>query len=351
MNTYEHIYFELNGVKYYDYTLYTEVTPWRHYGKTPEYEFGLNGEVKDKIETLEGLVDKTITPAQGCDIHVTPGCPIACEDLRKHYTLKRGLDNGDYNVFTPLKCGCGYVTYIYPTAFLFYPSQKIVFAGEAQYQKPIATRAVLEQLADSTVSGLNHSEAVYDASSMSIYLYSKKYEYFLKLLEGKLTKPCISYTQLDVNSQNEVTLDLLRLVYEAGNRHWYEQDAEKNYVIQLNVLNQHNWRDYIGTISMLIGDLITGVGVSVKNRASQQPKAIQQILSHRYEKDFISEKDLKMGQAFVDSLLGIGDCRFTNYVGLDRKLMSVSLSHASFDRLYNNIIRITPKQYAEAGQS
>jgi hypothetical protein len=97
--------------------------------------------------------------------------------------------------------------------------------------------------------------------------------------------------------------------------------------------------------------LRTGIARDVRNHSSKYSKAIKPILSLKYHKDFKSEKDLKLAQDFVNSILNIGDCRFCTSTDLISKLNDCSITLSTFNEMYNNVIKITPKEYGSTGQS
>ena len=62
-------YFEINGNRYYGYDFYVRSDS----GISPqEYDIVVNEPVKDRLRTLEGLLDENYVPDDGAEIHVVP---------------------------------------------------------------------------------------------------------------------------------------------------------------------------------------------------------------------------------------------------------------------------------------
>lgn len=345
MHQNNHTYFEFGGVKYYDYTMYTDCYLWTNESSFLT-ELCLSEDMYAKLRTLDDWVTPGITVPKQSEIYVAPLCSVASDDIRKNYQVKRRPDTGDYNVFSPIKHGTHYRHTITGRCLLILPTRKVVLASSCLRQERdlIALCQGIITIDDNDIQ-----QAIYSTESMSFYRMSDDVFFFKNLLDGIISKPIVTPKQLDLNTENELTLDVLQLVYTTGSASYCDQDAKKNFLIQLNVLNQHNWRDYKGTVRMLLRELcVHGICSDIRRKVSSQNKAIR-VLFESCNKcsGFTSEKDLKMAQTFVNQLLDIGDCRYTDVQTLENKLSNINLSLGSFCNLYSNIIKLTPRQYAE----
>lgn len=337
----EHVFLELDGQKYYNYTgLF--LGPIYGRGDIKCTTLVVNRAVEKKLETLNGFLDTVPRPPKQTSIHLVSGSVVAVEDVRKNYVLKRDIDAGDYNVFSPLTKRPQ--KKYFPTVIALFPSYNIVVASkdtitaaqalaEAKTLNPNIVAADLDyrQFKNDSLKGFNVSPA------------------YAGLLAGMLKKPSISYTQLDLNAPNELTIDVLTLVYKTGKLWEYDNENKKNFLIQVNVLNQHNWREYPGTVSMLFGSMLKYVGIAhnVACHIGSYSKTVKEIVSYT-DKPFISAKDFNLAREFVNSLLNFGDCRYATIEQLTTKLQSIGLTWNYFYKLYNNMVRITPNTFPNA---
>ena len=339
-------FIEVDGIKYFGYEIYSIPDKWgRHPENQEENEFVVDSNTCDKLRLLhESLVDNTIAPPKGSKIYLAPDCPYGIEDVRNNYTIKRRPDTGDYNVLSPLKPHNMYHSLTVATLVIFPSKRIIVIHGENKTREDMFDYAQLHGL------DVDISEMLYkNYSSYKYFSIIRNAEVFRKLLSNELTKPCVSYESLNINSENELTTDVLQLVYQTGSTNKWMPDAEKNFIIQLNVLNQHNWREYKGTVAMLFGEMLNdGVYRSMIQTPSRYSKTIQELFAARKDCGFMSEKDFNLARTFVDNLLNIGDCKYTTVKDLHCKLLSIGLSQSTFSRLYKDVVRLTPRSFDNA---
>ena len=327
-----HASMEYNGVNYVDYTLYTDQLEWRWQGAN-ENSLCLESDFAENFTDgtkLKKLCNPTFRPQKGDAIFVAPGCPYANEDIRKNYTIKRNPDTGVCNVFSSMKDqGSGVRLY---GKVLIMPDRKAIFMSA---NNPL--------LLANTFFANDPSEMI-DCGNKQYWFrkYNVPSVYF-SLLEGKLTTPCVYYDQLDINSENKLTLDTLRIVYETLRTSVHIQDSEKNAVIQLNVLNQHDWRNYQGTIAVMLEMLRKkgGIGRAMMNTKSRYSKPVKELLSCT-SLNWQNDDDRHMSTEFVSSLLGITGQKFVRPSDLIRKTEEIGLSLSTFDSIFYTIVKIKP---------
>lgn len=334
------VYFAQDDVKYYDFDFYCD------YGGCDEPYTLLDNYVYNLVTEgeLDKLLDKNYIPALGEEIHVVPGCPIAMEDIRKNYKIRRGVDSGQCNVFSPYRSGSR-STYAYSYAFC--PSRKVFIAttryrGDGNYKHAI-NLLIQSLLSNGVISPEDKIKYFYNTKR----LYEEKIPYaYLGLIKGELTKPCVSYKVLQFEHCNELSLEMLELVYRVCTVDKYSRDALTNAVVQLSALNQTNWRDYPFTISIFLNGLVNqGIYTVVASRKSTQPKNIRALLTQESVDKPASEKDYAMAKSLVDNLLGLNGAQFTTYQTIRDKL-NVKQRWALF-QVYDNIVKLVPKKYDE----
>ena len=337
---FHHVYMIVDGKELYDYDLYIPFTP---YSRRSEEDPMLLDDYCRNIFSEKGLTPSGVsTIPKNTKIYLAPGCPKAIDDIRKNYVIKRTPDAGDYNVLTPLP----FMSYYFRLSTLVvYPDHKTIVGT----RKENCSATEIANLVLSLLPGFVANNYFISTGS-SIFLYQlsrKKHAIFEKALKGELKKPCVTYQQLDLNSGLPLTTDILELVYNTGKVNYRATDAEKNYLIQLNVLNQHDWRKYPGTVRTLIYELLSKncINCCVANTKSRYPKAIQEIMGTR-KKSFLNDDDRDLCRQFIEKFLEIGDCKYASVADLIAKLDTIHLSLSTFGELYNNIVRITPRQHA-----
>lgn len=51
---------------------------------------------------LTTILDMKTLPPKGSNVYIAPNCPLAMDDIRNNYTIKKKPDTGDYNVFSSI---------------------------------------------------------------------------------------------------------------------------------------------------------------------------------------------------------------------------------------------------------
>lgn len=356
MRAYKHAFFEIDNTKYYDYDLLCG----------HEMEIPDNGEyiIVDsrtvlKLENISQLVDTTIKPPKGSSVWLSPDYPFAAADIRRNYKMKRTVDTADYNVFSDFedKRLRIYMKYADYSKVIVIPSNKLIVIGSHN-----ATESTLVQVAENFLGTIvQNGTYVYKKYNENITWYTEsayviENTIYGKLLLNTLTKPCVYIKNLDLSTENEMNLDMLKLYYSVCSKDYFSTDAKKNAIIQLNVLNQHNWRDYKGTIAAVNSLFsLTSVFSRLLRHKNSQPKPIAEILQYHsgyfVENQFESEKDLKLAQEFFKDYLHIGDVKFSALTDLKKRLSENNINTVVFTSIFNTIVRITPKEFKKENEA
>lgn len=351
------LFCRINGVDYYDWVIYWNKTRY-DYGKA---DIVIGHEILNSMQEPDSLLDDTFIPALGSKIHVVPVCPVGMADIRKNYVTKRNLDDGCCNVFSPFK---GNYHYIGCELFAIVPTRKAFVVQESCYPRNQQDQmlnlnrritTLFQDLTDEEAQQLIFVKGEDQNYSYASWFYRGDFpQAYVDLFFGKLTKPCVSYKKLEFKCENELTMDTLYLVYRAGMAKW-SSDAEEKFKLQLCALNEHNWRDYPGTINMLFRDVLgfyrnsSTYCASTLNSISKIPKAAKElVLSGNNNDKYASQKDFELAQSLMMYAVGMPkDLKFTDMQTLREKFKEARISINSFYNCFNNIVKITPKQFED----
>lgn len=335
-------FLEVNGVKYYDYDFIHNIKPsdWNYrswnLNKVGSYIF--NNSVLAKLQgTTPGLYNTTFIPQKGDDIYVAPKCKVNLQDLRKGYNIKRSPDDGVCNVFSDVSYhNCHYCKLV------IIPSKNAVVAA-MEYN-------------DTSASALRYALSVFpDIASESIIqitdqlYFSCTPEPYVNLLRGKYTKPCIPIENVPINQDTELTFDALYLAYKAATVSYNSTDAEKNLIMALNILNNYNWREYPGTMTLLhcLTRVYSSIMSDIKSHRSKYSKTIQNLLSSGDNSMFISEKDYNMGARLIQTIMELKDKHIVTYPSIQRKLNNDNVPLYNFLSMYTVAVKVEPKSYEQ----
>lgn len=346
------LFCRLDGVDYYDWTIY-----WEKYNYRPYVNDGIvvDKDLRRRIEDIDELLDDTFTLTPGSEIHVVPSCPICMADIRKNYITKRKVDDGCCNVFSPFK---GSTNWVGCAMYAIIPSRRSFVVQESGWPRnDNKTKANLECKITNLFPDLSveeRNQIIFKSDNDSIFEYGNIPVAYVDLFFGKLTKPCVLYKKLEFKTENQVSLDILYLVYRAGMSEAYSDTIEK-FKIQLCALNEHNWRDYPGTISMLFKNLLNPRSSSKCSGelylVSRMPKAAKELVISMTRPEtipFKSQEDIDMAQRLLIYVLEMPEnLKFSTMETIISKLQEKHISIDCFCRCFNNMVKITPKEFKD----
>lgn len=325
--------FRWNGVDYFNYELVSgsEV----HTLKSRNINYVTNIEHILPGSTVTGLIPK------GSKICISPGCTYVAEDIRKNYTVKRGYDNGDYNVLS--ESNQKYYD-IYANKTLICPNEKTIYITGSY-----PTESVFK-LRENNGYVTNAGNEIYISDSRYLKGYAVS-DMFFAALNGTLVKPLAYPEHLDLASEEDIPVSALLLAYNAGkvalNKTW---DNYNDFVAELKALNVYNWRKFPMAMSMLFSMLRKRgyVGNFVLSRSSLRGKVINEmVLGSRKSWHNPSEADLKLTQEFISEVLNIKDGMVVTFDSLVKKINDAYLSTFELQRVFDVVVRIKPKKIDE----
>lgn len=351
------IYCQIDGVDYYDWTVCFQGSSYYSSGFLEKGKnlVVLGADIFNQIkeESCSFLDDKYI-PKNGSSIHLVSGCPVGIADIRKNYTIKRKPDDGDCNVFSPYN---GYRGILWNTAYAIVPSEKtIVLSNKDKYSNALDIYQSLQHFFPDKWKIKDPCPVLPGADvykkDLALF-YTVPQEEWLMLLKGELKKPCVSYKKLEFKTDNEINTDILYLVYKTGIQR-YGAETKKAFHIQLCALNEHNWRDYTGTVSMLFSNMLrpedSKLCCSDLGSPSKLPKAVKEMVAHctHTALPFKSQKDMEMAQKLIRLVVDIPEDRqFSTIEELATKFNEKKIYMHCFYRTFENIVKFRPKVFKE----
>ena len=273
------------------------------------------------------------------------------DDVRKNYKIKRAPDSGCCNVFSSLK---SYSQGLEAYAYAISTAEKKLYIISAYDSNHAYIRRIKDFLSRIGVSALDPNIIYVDTTVGNRYYPAKTFyliktsDSYAKLLNGELKKPCISHKKLQFACCNELTMDQIDLLYKTARMTNFSDVP--NFILQLEALNQCNWREYPRSLTILWG-IIRNVSApvywSVKNHISTQKKVVKEILCTPPADSANSKKDYDFAKSIIDHFLGVENVRFTKANTLIKKLEESGVGLDVFSEFYDNMIRLTPKEYEE----
>lgn len=326
----------------FGYKLHADLPTWKT-RYIPENHFVVCDIIESKLSNNFSLINSNLDVPKGSNIHLATQSKFAIADIRRNYNVKRSPDSADFIVFPEFNLRR--VTWINSGTIVWDETTRVAvsYDGNKSFDD-------MWLYATQFVPNFKKETMRYGKASICFNIY-RDVSAWRTLLDGTITKPCVLDTQLDLSSENELTVDLLTIVMKTAQVYWREADAEKNLTIQLNVLNQHDWRSYPGTLSLLkrmIGDHTGCIYNQMRRTSSRFPKTIKPFLEYSAGGKFSSERDFKMAQAFVESIINVGECRYVSVTDIINKCIENHIPLEVFGELYKNIVKITPAEYINA---
>lgn len=335
------VYVNINGNQYYGWKGTIIYVSEYYIRKVTPDAIVTNRVVTDLFEEkkIDLLLDENFKPQSGDPVHIVPDCKYSIADIRNNYQIKRDFDSGVCNVFSPLeyqRMGAWVDwTVSIPTR------QELVFVCDCKNANEAFLRA------KEVFPDLQFDDCGFHNTLKQI-IFTKKLKPYIPLLLHNAKKPCISYKNLEFNT-NELTTDVLMLVKKTGEVRYDAPDAEKNFTVQLAVLNQHNWREYPRTVKNLFNTITDYkcIKEDVFSHPSKYPKYIKEMydLSRKSNPPY-SEKDFNLTREFYMTILDINqETMFVSTKTLQEKLNFAGISLGDFNQIFNLVTRITPKRY------
>jgi len=348
----QHVFFEKDGQLFSDFTLLTDAYSGDLSKDTATV---VSQEVHKKLlSPNSSFYSKIVVPQKSAITMATP-YKYAAQDLRNNYSLKRSLDAGDYNVFS-IEDIKRYISNYAENVYV-YPRMKLMVAVYRQYNHTAnyaemavrqMTKSYFEQQEKPMPDDFFIPENYISELELRQLICSS--EAWGKLLDGSLKKPCVLDSMLQLNTSNNLSVDVLKMIYTVGNKVW-SKEAEKNFLIQLNVLNQYDWRCKKGTVACLLtmlnytqGRYNRSIFSEITTHPSRYPKQIKELIECARNGSFEDYKDRELCTEFLCDLLKIKTdgmiVRMSEYLN---KCYDNHVPWTAMYELFGPVVRIMPK--------
>lgn len=334
----------IDGVPYYGWDIYY-VSPY--YSSLRDLFKGKGAYITSDIT---GIIPKTqqiskvnssFLPKEGDPIYVSPNCPYALDDLRKHYKIKRNPDDGVCNVVSSVETGKSF----YCTDTLKCPDEKLLVVGQDSVSVRAAVTGILLYAPKNTV---------HIKKSYRLYRYKGTTfpEVYQKILNGTLTKPIVFSGQLNVRNNNAVTLDTLSLLITTGGA-TSAKETDEAFVLQLQALNQCDWQSYKGCLTNIFRHMRNSSRLSCFNRyyhsPSGLPKAVKMLWNecviNGYQQVMQTQEEYDLFMTWYKGLAHIGSDKFMTTV--PTIIEKTPGTRYFFDTLFNTQVLVKQKSFQE----
>lgn len=340
---------EVNGQNFFGYKAYFD-DPY-HYcdWDDPDGIIVFSYPILEELdEHFDNFLNNSFVPNPGDEIHVVPGCIIPMQDIRNNYKVKRTIDSGVCNVFSPMHGKAYKNIWGFNTIIACRELNALYFTCTTSKGLTETNARIVFGAVEPGAHDYSNSIDIIDISHLEIYYSRSINENYMKLYAGQFKKPCIHSNSLKLQ-KNQMTSDILSFFVKAGLRSTYSKDADKNFLVQLGILNQYNWKDYTGTMYYIKQILISKGGIHnyYMRHSSRLPKYGKDWYSTEFSPIFCSEEDFKLCQDFVSSCIGLNGKTFVNNRALCSKLSEIHLGLNDFDELYGTVTKVIPRNYED----
>lgn len=325
-----------------DYTMHLVLSPAFIYKKAEKTKLLTDASCMSLVSIKFGRLQKNDPIPKGSSIHIVQPCKYSMNDIRKHYTIKRSADSADYLVFGehPDYMNKQLITI---ESCIINENEKVIVAS---YNK--RTFGELRDWYKQIVGDKGCEDLIYHISHHRFYGFHSE-EYY-KIITDTLNKPVYLLESLNIINENQLTSDLLYMIYMANKRE-HTKENEENLIVLLNTLNNTNWREHkeiVGTVLSSLTESYWGgakrtykedILANMRYQKSKYPKQITELLSL---KGTYTGKSNKLLKEVVEHILHIGEKRFVDFMQLNQKLYKEYIPAWLFAECYNVVCKVTP---------
>lgn len=325
-----------------DYTMHIVLSPSFIYKKAEKVKLLTDASCMSMVSINFGKQSKNDPIPKGSSIHIVQPCKYSVNDIRKHYIIKRSADSADYLVFGehPDYLKKQLITI---DSCIINENEKVIVASYHVKTFDELFTYYTQITGNQGYVGLTYYKAHHR-------FYGFHAEEYYNILTETLDKPIYLIDSLNITNENELTSELLYMIYMANKRE-HTKENEENLIVLLNTLNNTNWREHkeiVGTVLSSLTESYWGgakrtykedILANMRYQKSKYPKQITELLSL---KGTYIGKNNKLLKEVVEHILHIGEKRFVDFMQLNQKLYKEYIPAWLFAECYNVVCKVTP---------
>lgn len=293
-------------------------------------QYCLSRSAKWDLEEKIGLQRKHFTITEHASIHLMNSIPIAIDDLRSHYEIKRKEDTADCNVYFYDESKSTKRVRAYETILIFPEHKKVLCCLKGDINAEDARLYFSAVSEDEECIKLQNVDIIWNYDYKGV---------FPKILMDTTKQPCVPYDCLKFANPNELSIDVLQMTLMTA-----RGNDEQAFLTQLAILNQTNWANYPGTMYYLRKFLrVTPLVYGIYKHSSSYSKLVNNILAERIYSE--GQNDLPLIQKMFNYVLELrSDTSFVDFTTLYKKLIRLNLYPDDLERVYSLVTRIKEKE-------
>lgn len=338
-------YLEINGKKFYGLETFIASSYRNSSFQSDSQWLFVDMNTEERLRSLYGATS-TFVPNHGDEIYVAPNCAVPLNDIRRNYKVKRDFDTGACNVVSEENFSFCNNAFSY---VIISPSTKQMFCADAYRD----SEALCNTLMLRTNPSLKNANDLIRLGYTN-FRHRRYCDFDAALLDGRVTKPVVSHKQLEIRSENKLDFSVLQLMYEIGQKE-YSRENLKNFKIQLEALNQYNWREYPGTMDMIFRIQFHSDARILKhmqhcyellNFENEIPRSAKLMVKESRSKihNYASDEDYALSREFIEHYIGKIP-KFTTIEKLACKFAEHHIDFQCFYRVWGNMVKVEEKRF------
>lgn len=353
--------YEMNNKGYYGYTNYRFASRYNPYSRdmcSDIFDTSAVNYIKNRYskKSTQSLYRPTLVE-ENSKLYIVPNSGIPLDDVRKHYRIKRTIEDSDCIVLSP--DSISFNTY-WCSGIFKWDSQKFIVIVDSTDALPLLnsknfegfflTNTAIKRINKEFELDLDQSYTKISNNTNSIFAESRKDKraaFFVSLLSQTNPKDFVYTSDLTLGSNVPLTLDTLKVIASAASQRFSDQSYSA-LIAELSALNQTNWRQYKGTLSRFFYHYMTYGNVINDLTPSQVPIAVKPLMRECIDSrnaPFCSKEDYDMFTKWLSTETNINSKKFITRDDLN-DLENITMCDTITD-YYSLCIRVIPRTYEE----
>ena len=353
--------YKMNNKGYYGYTNYRFASCHNQYNRSmcsDIFDANAVNYLKSKYSKKGTQSLYKPTPVEeNSNLYIVPNSGIPLDDVRKHYHIKRNIEDSDCIVLSPDSI---FFDTHWCSGIFRWDSKKFIVIVDSPDVLPLINNRDSKDffLTDTAIGRINrelelnldHSYTKIGTNTNLIFSESrnaKQAALFISLLSQTNPKEFVYTSDLTLGSNVPLTLDTLKVIASAASQRFSDQSYSA-LIAELSALNQTNWRQYKGTLSRFFYHYETYGNVISDLTYSQVPIAVKPLMRECIDScnvPFCGKEDYDMFTKWLSTETNINGKKFMTRDDLT-ELESVRICD-TITNYYSLCIRIIPRTYED----